>query len=464
MTSVEVMQAFIARTKEINTLLNCVIDSRYDDALKEAAEADDLIASGKFSLEELAEQKPFLGVPISTKDNIAVKGLLLSAGLWSRREVRAKEDSDAMALMRKAGAIPFALTNVPELCMWWESFNTIFGKTNNPYDTNRIVGGSSGGEGVIQAAGGSPFGLGSDIGGSIRMPAFFNGVFGHKPSKNVVSNDKCFPAATSEEQNTFLGIGPMCKYATDLKPVLKVIAGEKAKLLNLDEPVDAKKIRYFYQPNDGGALMVSPVDNDQEVAVAKVIEHLKKFTTPTETKLAALKESYGIWFANMKDDSGIGFDHQFANYQGHMKPWTELWKWFLGKSEHTIVAIIMVIMDKFEVAYGTPEYHKMVEKRNQLRDEISELLGDNGVLIYPTHPTCALYHYETVFRPYNFSYTAIFNVLGFPATNVPLGLGAQQGLPTGIQVVANVNQDRLCLAVAEELEKAFGGWTPPKSN
>lgn len=87
----------------------------------------------------------------------------------------------------------------------WESVNTIHGRSCNPYDTNRIVGGSSGGEGAIQAAAASPFGLGSDIGGSIRMPAFFNGIFGHKPSRNIVSNDGQYPEAVSEEQDMFLG-------------------------------------------------------------------------------------------------------------------------------------------------------------------------------------------------------------------------------------------------------------------
>lgn len=455
------MKAFIFRIEEINPLLNCVIDNRYNEALKEAAEADDLIASGKLSSEQLARHKPFLGVPITTKDNIAVKDLLFSAGMWSRKEVRANEDSDAIALMRNAGAIPFALTNVPELCMWWETVNTIYGKTNNPYDTNRTSGGSSGGEGAIQASGGSPFGLGSDIGGSIRIPSLFNGVFGHKPSRNIVSNVNCFPQPTGE-QDSFNGIGPICKYASDMKPVLKILAGEKADILRLDEPVDLSQIRFFYQSNDGGSEFVNPLDEDQQTAVDKVIEYLKSFTTPMELSLNTFKESYGIWYASMKDSEGSGFDHRFTNNEGHINPWIELLKWFFGQSKHTIFAINLIILEQMSVGYGSTEQKLMVKKRDALRDKLSELLGDDGILLYPTHPTCALYHYESLFRPHNFSYTGIFNVLGLPATNVPLGLGAKQGLPTGIQVVANINQDRLCFAVAEELEKVFGGWTALK--
>lgn len=112
------LNTFIGRIKQINPLLNCVVDERYKDALQEAAEVDALIASDKYTSDQLRETKPFLGVPISTKDCIAVKDMLHSAGLWLRRNTRATEDADSIRLMRDAGAIPFALTNVSEVCMW----------------------------------------------------------------------------------------------------------------------------------------------------------------------------------------------------------------------------------------------------------------------------------------------------------------------------------------------------------
>lgn len=462
-SSVDVMKAFIDRIDEVNPLLNFLVDERFEQALEDAQKADDLIASGKYSEEELAQQKPFLGVPISTKDNIRVKDLLYAAGLWTRRFLRADEDSDAIALMREAGAIPFALTNVPELCMWWECVNPIFGRTNNPYDTNRISGGSSGGEGVIQSAAGSPLGLGSDIAGSIRIPSLFNGIFGHKPSKDIVSVEGLFPPPSSKKQASLLGIGPMSKFACDLKPVMKILSKGKEDLLKLDEPIDVKNLRYFYQKSDGGAMFVTPIEDDQRDALEKLMNHLRKFAihAPTKVKLEALRDSFNIFISNFKDNSGIHFDHQFENYDGYMNPWTELLYWLFGKSNHTIFSIFVVIMNKFETTYGSPTHSRLVEERNQLRSKIQDLLGDDGVLIYPTLPTCALYHYETLARPYNVSYTAIFNCLGFPVTSVPLGLGKKEGLPTGVQVIANFNQDRLCLAVAEHLEKVFGGWIEP---
>ncbi|KAG1663619.1 Fatty-acid amide hydrolase 2 [Nymphon striatum] len=120
---------------------------------------------------------------------ISAVGCLWTAGLVSRRGKVAEKDCDAVAMMRKSGAIPIAITNVSELCLWMESSNNLYGRTNNPYNTTRMVGGSSGGEACLISAVGSPFGIGSDIGGSIRMPAFFNGIFGHKPSKgDKISN------------------------------------------------------------------------------------------------------------------------------------------------------------------------------------------------------------------------------------------------------------------------------------
>ena len=389
--------------------------------------------------------------------------MLHTSGLYERRNYKAEKDATTIDLMRKAGAIPFALTNVSEVCMWWESNNTVHGRSRNPYDTNRIVGGSSGGEGCIQAAAGSPFGLGSDIGGSIRMPAFFNGIFGHKPSKFIVSNDGQFPIPFSEEQNSFLGIGPMVRYAEDLKPVLRIIAGEKASLLKLDEPVDLKQVKFFYQENDTGGRLVSPVDSDIIQGIQRIVNHLKqKLDVPVEKiQLPEFRQSATIWFANMKDDSGYGFQHQLGNMKYAINPYTELLKWIVGASKHTFIGLLTAILDKSQCQFGSSKYHHLVQKRNDLRKKLEQLLGDNGVLIYPTHPTVAPYHNEPIIRPINFSYTGIVNVLGFPATAIPLGTLGSEGLPIGVQVIANFNQDRLCLAVAEELEKAFGGWSKP---
>lgn len=113
------MNVFIKRIKQINPSLNCVIDERFKDALQEAVKVDQLIASSEYNIDELRESKPFLGVPMSTKDSVGVKGMVLSCGFWQKRGARSSEDADAVRLMRNSGAIPFVITNVPELCMWY---------------------------------------------------------------------------------------------------------------------------------------------------------------------------------------------------------------------------------------------------------------------------------------------------------------------------------------------------------
>merc|ERR1719225_2305198 len=138
-----------------------------------------------------------------------------------------------------------------------ESSNKVYGCTNNPYHVGRTCGGSSGGEAAILAAGGSPMGIGSDVGGSIRMPAFFNGIFGHKPSTGLVSNRGQIPLAYGVI-DTFLVTGPMSRFASDLLPMFKVLLKPDLTIdLKLDEPVDLKKLKVFYMVDDGGSPLTT---------------------------------------------------------------------------------------------------------------------------------------------------------------------------------------------------------------
>lgn len=350
-----------------------------------------------------------------------------------------------------------------EIINRWESANTVHGRTSNPYNSNHIVGGSSGGEGCAQAAVCSAFGIGSDIGGSIRMPAFFNGVFGHKPSKFIVSNVGQYPIPHTKEQHSFLGIGPLCRRADDLLPILKVLTGPtKAQELRLDEGIEIKKLKFFYQDSDTGSFCVSPVNREIKELFAKVSVYLDKAHN-IQMKRVCIKrfvKSMAIWFANMKAPSGPTFQDQLANLNGSINPPFELLKWCLRISHHTFIGIVTAMADKSGCRYGDEKHTYLVEERDKLRRELVDLMGDDGVFLYPTHPTPAPYHNEPLVKSLNFSYTGIINVLGFPATHIPMGLNSD-GLPIGIQVIANDKNDRLCLAVARELEKGFGGWVPP---
>lgn len=463
LTSEEIVKSFIARIKEINPILNCVVDTRFDQALEEARAADAFIRSGTVDEETLATTKPFFGVPFSIKDCIAVKGLHQTAGLWIRKDFVPEEDADVVRVMREAGAIPLCVTNVSELCMWWESSNTIYGRTNNPYRTCRIVGGSSGGEGCLQSACGIPISIGSDIGGSIRMPSFFNGIFGHKPTYGIVSNIGQEPVATGEACD-FLVTGPMCKYSQDLVSMYRVLAASNIHLLKLDAKVDIRNLRYFYMEDDGGSPIVTPVSSELKAAQKKIVMHLDKAYGIKAKKitLKKLKAALPMYFAKLGSvEEAHTFCQELALKKGNLNVWMELVKWCLRISHNTLPGLLLGMIEKLNgVSKRSEFFPKLLTMCADLRKEIKELLGDDGVLLFPSHPTTAPYHSQPLLRPFNFVYTAIINITLFPSTQCPLGL-TSDGLPLGIQVVANHYNDHLSLAVASELEKAFGGWVCP---
>ncbi|XP_076281890.1 fatty-acid amide hydrolase 2 isoform X1 [Lasioglossum baleicum] len=463
LTSENVVQSYIDRIKEIQPVLNCVVEDRFEDALTEARKCDELLRSGNApSPEVLAEEKPFFGVPFTTKDCIGIANMKQTAGLVARKNIVAERDAEAVRLMKAAGAIPLATTNVSELAMWWETSNCLYGTTKNPYNTRHIVGGSSGGEGCIQAAAGSPVGIGSDIGGSIRMPSYFNGIFGHKPSKGIVSNDGQYPSTHSEDQDQLLAIGPMCRHAQDLKPTLKVLANKNAHMLNLDKNVNLSEIEFYYMEEDGGQYLTSPVDLDIKRAMKDVIRYLKQEHNVKATKLniKKMKKSITLWTANMTCKDEKDFSYELTNRKGHITIWWEVLKWMLFMSNHTIIALFTAMFERYAVKYGSEKHTQLIQESKELCQEFQNILGDKGIFFYPTHPTAAPMHYEPLIKPFNFSYTAIFNVLGLPATTCPLGLN-RQGLPIGIQVIGGLYQDRLTIAVAEALERRFGGWVLP---
>ncbi|MEO7092697.1 MAG: amidase, partial [Polyangiales bacterium] len=222
-TAREVVEAHITQIERVNPTIRAVVRARYDEARREARAADDRVKRGGDD-----PLPPFHGVPCTIKECFALTGMPNSGGLVARKDVVATDDATAVARLRAGGAIPLGVTNLSELCMWMESNNRVYGRTNNPYDPSRIVGGSSGGEGAIIGAGASPFGLGSDIGGSIRMPAFFNGVFGHKPTGGLVPSTGQFPVAANEALR-YLTSGPLARRAEDLMPLLRILAGPDGK-------------------------------------------------------------------------------------------------------------------------------------------------------------------------------------------------------------------------------------------
>ena len=227
----EVLEVHIARIEKVNPQLNAMVEDDFARARKTAREQTETLMSGTGP----TNLPVFFGVPFTVKEMLSYKGMKRTGGSIHHRDSVMDWDATIVERMRHAGAIPMGTTNVPELGFWFETFNPVYGRTNNPYDVTRTCGGSSGGEGSLIGAGASPFGLGSDIGGSIRIPAFFCGVFGHKPSRYWLPLTGHFPYGREEfgdlllkDKYPFTSIGPLSRRAADLNPLLQLMVGADA--------------------------------------------------------------------------------------------------------------------------------------------------------------------------------------------------------------------------------------------
>ena len=456
-SSQRVVEIHIKQIKKVNRFLNAVVAERFELALEEAKKADEARKQAK------PENLPiYWGVPCTVKETLFLKGMPNTGGVYYRRYI-ADEDATAVERLKSAGCIILGITNSPELAMWIECYNTIYGRTNNPYDLRRTPGGSSGGEGAIISSGASPFGLGSDIGGSIRIPAFFCGIFGHKPSAQIVPTTGHWPAPKGDALK-FLTIGPLAKRAEDLFPLLKIISGpdgkdKNCKEIELKEPDNVKlsSVRII-SPLYEGFL---PVSREILFAQKRVAEFFKTIGLKVEQKkIPLLKSAFEIYFTMMENASEITLS-ELMEKDGNFSPFLELFRWIFGRSRHTLPLIILCVLEQFPFFKGK-RAEKIFKLYEELKRILTEEMGDDGVMLYPPFSSTAPPHYLPIFRLLDpGQFTGIFNVLGFPSTCAPLGIG-RNGLPLGVQIVGSWGNDHLTIRVANEIERAFGGWIPPK--
>lgn len=457
-SSREIVDAHIAYARKVNPYLNAIVQERFEQAQEEADQADKVLKES--SPEELP---PFHGVPCTIKECFALEGMPQTGGLYSRKGFTASDNATAVQRWKNAGVIPLGVTNLSELCMWMESSNKVYGRTNNPYDPGRIVGGSSGGEGSIVGSGASPFGLGSDIGGSIRMPAFFNGVFGHKPTGTLVPGSGQFPAAETGPALRYLTTGPLCRKAEDLWPLLQILAGpdgidEECQEWQLGDPASVKlsDLRVLNVPNNGWTR----VHPDLVKAQQDVADFLRSSGASVETiSIPAFKRSLDIWGSMLEVAQG---PHAFRHELGYHSAWPvfgELLKWCMGSSKHTLPALVLALVDNLS-ALMPQRTARMIALGHELRQSLHEMLGNDGILLYPSYASPAPLHYKPLLPPFQWVYTAILNVMEIPVTQVPLGLN-KHSQPLGVQVGASPGNDHITVAVALALEEEFGGWVPP---
>ncbi len=465
----EVLEAHIARIEAVNPRLNAVVQKVYDQARADvrAAEAQLAQAGGaaatKGKGKGRAELPPFLGVPCTIKEHFAFAGLPQTGGLYRRRTAVAREDAVLVKRMRAAGFIPMGTTNVPEALMWYESYNKVYGRTSNAYSPDHTPGGSSGGEGAIVGAGASPIGLGGDIGGSIRLPAFFNGIVGHKATGGRVPETGAWPGARGLI-GRYKVCGPMGRRIEDLQAVMPLLAGPDGTDPTVDGPEWGTAPEYrpedvtVYWFDDNGVVKPSPEIAGTLRATAQALEDMG--FTVRRWRPPHTEKAFQIWANTLEHAGGNTFLESLGDF-GEVRLLSQWLRWPLRRSEHIFPSLALATLER-SLSRFKGWGNRMADLRLVMREAIESQLGPRGVLMCPVfHRPAPRHGVESVRHFLGFTYSGLINTMELPATAVPTGF-APSGLPVGVQVVGRRNDDHLTLWVAARIEEAFGGWRPPR--
>ncbi|XP_011309611.1 fatty-acid amide hydrolase 2 isoform X2 [Fopius arisanus] len=460
----EVVLAYIQRCRDVDPVLNAIVEDRFDEALEEARSIDVFLKSSDKPEETLKNETPLLGVPITVKESISLAGMSHAAGRRTKDRVLALNDSDAVRRAKKAGAIPLLVSNTPEMCMCWETFNNVTGTTWNPYDTNRTPGGSSGGEAALVSSAASILSIASDIGGSVRLPAMFCGIFGHKPTPEWIGADGHMPDCDDPAWPAFFTMGPMVRYSEDLNLFLKVLTRSSDAVARLNEEVQLSSIKYYYMEEIGSSA-VGSIDGEIIRGMREFFKHLETVQGVKVQQIEIPEMTYAFEASASMLVQLDGVDTIFkkgANPREWRSVFMEFLRYITFMSPHTFPNLVYGVLKK--VGNALPRSHtKWYEKKNDLiKKRLQEILGDDGVLIFPSFTSAAHYPYEIYHKICDTTYMMIFNSIGLPVTQCPMGLN-RKGLPIGLQVVGNAGRDNLTIAVAREVERAFGGWQEPPS-
>jgi fatty acid amide hydrolase 2 len=451
----EVVEAHISLLEQWGPRINAVVVDRFDEARAEGDAVDERVAEGA----DGESLPPLLGVPCTIKESIAVEGMPSCAGVVARREHRCSGNAPSAGRLLDAGAILLGLTNVSELTMWVETENRVYGRTSNPYDPSRTAGGSSGGEGAAIGSGGSPIGLGSDLGGSIRLPAFFNGVFGHKPSLGVVPLSGLYPAAAGETMRLAV-CGPLARHAEDLMPVLRIIAGPDgedpiARDVELGDPdeVSLRDLRVVL--SDSATL--APTSRELLAARERAAGALAAAGARLErVSMRSMLRALEMYLTTLNTAAGVTL-RELLTEAGAEPGWRATLR---RRGPHTVATNVILSAERLARLVPTWRTRRVMAARDAFVDELRETIGE-GVLLHPPAPKAAPRHGRTVGRLWWIHPMLVFNLAALPVTQVPLGLSAR-GLPLGVQVAAGPERDHVSIAVALELERVFGGWVPPR--
>jgi len=462
-SAVELAQDAIGRIERHDGKINAVCVRDFERALEAARAADTALARG--------ETGPLLGLPLTVKESFNIAGLPTTWGFPPQKDFKPAEDALSIARVKDAGGVILGKTNVPVGLGDWQSYNDIYGTTNNPFDLGRTPGGSSGGSSAALAAGYGPLSLGSDIGGSLRVPAFHCGVYAHKPSYNLAParghTTPPFPAIPIDRDMAV--IGPMARGAADLSLLLDVMAGPDP----LDAGVGYKLALPQSRHSDLESFRVLvveshpllPPDKDVRAAIEKLAGNLAKAGAKVSHEsplLPDFAESSRLYMRRLLSFLGTFFlPEVIAGAKAAAAQ--------LSPDDKSLAA---------ERLRGMTQSHRdwVLDDgaRARLRAQWHQLFKSFDAVICPIMPTPAYPHDHSLEQekrrikidgkdyvyPDQLAWPGIATLPGLPATAIPLGL-SREGLPVGVQIVGPWLEDRTPLKLAELIEREFGGFVPP---
>ena len=442
-SSRELAAAHLDRIAAVDPKLHATVEVFAERALAEADRADAALARGEAI-------GPLHGVPFSVKDSIELAGTVCTAGTLGRSGAApSTADATLAARLRRAGGIPIAKTNLPDLLFAFESDNLLFGRTNNPYGLSRTSGGSSGGEAALIAACGSPLGLGSDCAGSVRLPAAFCGIAGIKPTSGRLPRTGHFPPAGGWIEALWQ-IGPLARRVDDLAMAMALLAApddSDPTAVGMPAPdagaVSLRGLRVAFYTDNGFA----PAHTEVAQVVRAAAQSLAAETAcMDEARPACLADAYDLEMKLIGPDGGDALRRSLAD---------------LGSTR--VHPLLTGWLDKLE-PYRTDlaGLEGYWAEWDAYRAEMFAFLRRYDVILGPAYTQPALCHGASIreenFR--GFSHTMAYNVAGWPAAVVRCGESVE-GLPIAVQVAAGPWREDRVLAVAAALERAFGGWKAP---
>jgi len=462
-SAVELAQDAIGRIERHDTKINAICVRDFERGLAAARAADAALARG--------ESRPLLGIPVTVKESYNIAGLPTTWGIPAQKNFTPAEDALSISRVKDAGAVILGKTNVPLGLGDWQSYNDIYGTTNNPFDLGRTPGGSSGGSSAALAAGYGPLSLGSDIGGSLRVPAFHCGVYAHKPTFALAPGRGHTPPpfAPLPLDRDLAVIGPMARSAADLSLLLDIIAGpdplEAGKAYKLDLP-----------PPRHGALKdfrVLVIDTDPVMPTDQVVR-------ANIDKLATELGKAGV---RIERESRL-----LPDFAASSRLYMRMLMSFLAASfpleVYTGAQAAAAALPPGDTSLGAERLRGMaISHRNWLMDDVArarlraqwrELFKTFDAVICPVMPTPAYPHDhspeqesrriiidgEAHVYPDQLAWPGIATLPGLPATAIPTGF-SPDGLPVGVQIVGAWLEDRTPLKLAELIEREFGGFKPP---